>query len=98
MSNTPAATPTPAPAAAPVIRPENEPAETTPAGVDPAAAASYLASITENYNQYRATATIPYGNAIAFNIGDPVNADHPSLEQFISDGLVEKLTKSARGK
>jgi hypothetical protein len=64
------------------VQPENAAAETTPVGVDPAEAASYLASITDNYSQYRAVATIPWGNAIAFNIGDPVPADYPTLEQL----------------
>lgn len=90
---------TPAPAvAAPVVQPENTGAETRPQGVDPAAAASYIASITENYSQYRAVGTIPWGNAIAFNVGDPVNADHPALAQWLEDGLVEAVPGAKAGK
>lgn len=86
-------------ASSPVVQPPSEPvAAENPAQLDPAAASSYLASITDNYGQYRAVAQIPWGNVIAFNAGDPVNADHPALEQFVSDGLVEKVAKSGRGK
>lgn len=81
----------PVPVGAPVVQPENVGAETTPAGVAPEEAASYIASITRNYAQYRAVGTIPWGNAIAFNIGDAVNADHPALEQWLEDGLVEAV-------
>jgi hypothetical protein len=97
-SNSSPATPTPAAAGGPVVQPENAAAETTPAGVDPAEAASYLAAITHNYSQYRAAATIPWGNAIAFNIGDPVPADYPTLEQLKSDGLVEAVAQPAKSK
>lgn len=88
-----------APAAtAPVVQPENAGAETTPAGVAPEEAASYIASITANYAQYRAAATIPWGNAVAFNMGDPVNADHPALAQWLDDGLVEAVPGAKAGK
>jgi hypothetical protein len=101
MSNTNSspATPTPAAAAAPVVQPENvAAAETSPVGVDPAEAASYLAAITHNYSQYRAVATIPWGNATAFAIGDPVPADYPTLEQLKADGLVEAVAQPAKSK
>lgn len=85
-------------AASPVVQPENAGAETTPAGVAPEDAASYIAAIRENYSQYRAAAAIPWGNAIAFAAGDAVNADHPALARWLEDGLVEAVpgAKSSR--
>lgn len=86
--------PDPAASAAPVVHVENPGAET----LDPAQSVSYLQSIADNYSQYRATAPIPWGNALAFNAGDAVPADYPTLAQLLEDGLVEKITSSARSK
>lgn len=85
----------PAPLASPVVTPEN------PVPVDPAAVEetrTYLQAIQDNYGQFRATGTIPWGNAIAFNRGDAVPADYPTLDQLVSDGLVERVAPAPRSR
>lgn len=83
----------PAANASPVIQPENPAPEG--ADLDPQAQVSYLQAIQDNYSQYRATAAIPYGNALAFQAGDPVPADYPTINQLVADGLVERVAKPA---
>jgi hypothetical protein len=68
-------------------------AETVPPGVTTEASASYLDGITENYSQYVAVSRITIDGVGAFNAGDPVNADHPLLKDWLKDGLVEKAKR-----
>lgn len=73
-------------------------AETQPTGVDHDQQVSYLQAIRDEYSQYVATSEIPWGNARAFNPGDPVPASHPGLEQFLADGVVEATGAAKKGK
>lgn len=98
MATKPDPTPDPTPpqqvGAAPIVQPENPPpgvTDGTPDGTTVDGSLSYIDAIRENYSQFRATARIPWGNAIAFNPGDAVPADYPTLEQLLADGAVEAV-------
>jgi hypothetical protein len=84
------------PGSTPTIEPRVG-AEAQPAGgTDPEEQAGYIASIQDNYSQYVAASQVTVGNAVAFNPGDPVNADHPRLQQWIKDGLVESVKDAVK--
>jgi hypothetical protein len=79
------------PGSTPTITPQVG-AELQPSGVTPEESASYIKSIQDNYSQYVAVASITVGNALAANPGDPINADHPWLQRWLDDGLVDTVT------
>jgi hypothetical protein len=67
------------------------PAATPPGPPDAQPAATYLEGVADNYAQYVAVATVPYGSAIAAQPGDPIPADHPMLKAWVKDGIVEAV-------
>lgn len=67
-----------------------------PGPVEAEEARSYLEGIRDNYSRYVATGPIPVGNALAANTGDAINADHPQLKQWLTDGLVEDTAKGKK--
>jgi hypothetical protein len=83
------------PGSTPTITPQVG-AELQPSGVTDEEARTYIQSIQDNYSQYVAVAQITVGNALAANPGDPINADHPWLQRWLDDGLVEPVAKVAK--
>jgi hypothetical protein len=71
-------------------------AEAQPSGVEPEAARSYTQSIQDNYSKYVAVSQVTVGNAVALNPGDPVPADHPYLQSWLDDGLVDTVGNVAK--
>jgi hypothetical protein len=66
-----------------------------PTGASPEVQASYMQSIQDNYSQYRAVTPLNVDGVRAFNPGDPVNADHPMLAEWVDGGGVEAVAKPA---
>lgn len=74
---------------------EQDQAPTTAETINPGAYDPREA-IRDNYSHWRATGTILVGAAAAFQAGDAVNDDHPFLEQWIADEMVEPVTEDAQ--
>jgi hypothetical protein len=60
------------------------------------AVAQHRAKVTHEYGQFVAVAPIDFGNARAYNVGDPVPASNVSAYGYLERGLVAKVgTKAA---